>query len=37
VAGPRCSSEEVRSLVELVRDRVRQRLGVELTPLIQVW
>jgi UDP-N-acetylmuramate dehydrogenase len=37
VAGPRCSSDDVRSLVELVRDRVRQRLGVELTPLIQVW
>lgn len=37
VAGPRCTSEDVRSLVELVRDRVRQRLGVELTPLIQVW
>jgi UDP-N-acetylmuramate dehydrogenase len=37
VAGPRCTSDDVRSLVEQVRDRVRQRLGVELTPLIQVW
>ncbi len=37
VAGPRCSSDDVRGLVEQVRDRVRQRLGVELTPLIQVW
>jgi len=37
VAGPRCSADDVRSLVELVRDRVRQRLGVELAPLIQVW
>jgi UDP-N-acetylmuramate dehydrogenase len=37
VAGPRCTSDDVRTLVELVRDRVRQRLGVELTPLIQVW
>ena len=37
VSGPRCSADDVRTLVELVRDRVRQRLGVELTPLIQVW
>jgi UDP-N-acetylmuramate dehydrogenase len=37
VAGPRCTSDNVRTLVEQVRDRVRQRLGVELTPLIQVW
>jgi UDP-N-acetylmuramate dehydrogenase len=37
VAGPRCTADDVRSLVELVRDRVRQRLGVELAPLIQVW
>jgi UDP-N-acetylmuramate dehydrogenase len=37
VAGPRCTSDDVRNLVELVRDRVRQRLGVELAPLIQVW
>lgn len=37
VAGPRCTGDDVRTLVELVRDRVRQRLGVELTPLIQVW
>ncbi len=37
VAGPRCTTEDARALVELVRDRVRQRLGVELTPLIEVW
>lgn len=37
VAGPGCSADDVRRLMELVRDRVRQRLGVELTPLIQVW
>jgi UDP-N-acetylmuramate dehydrogenase len=37
VAGPRCTADDVRTLVELVRDRVRQRLGVELAPLIQVW
>lgn len=37
VAGPGCSADDVRRLVEQVRDRVRQRLGVELTPLIQVW
>ena len=37
VAGPRCTSDDVRTLVELVRDRVRQRLGVDLAPLIQVW
>jgi UDP-N-acetylmuramate dehydrogenase len=37
VAGPGCTADDVRRLVEQVRDRVRQRLGVELTPLIQVW
>ncbi|MDA0254057.1 MAG: UDP-N-acetylmuramate dehydrogenase [Planctomycetota bacterium] len=37
VATAGCTTEDARSLVELVRDRVRQRLGVELTPLIQVW
>ncbi len=37
VPGPGCSADDVRRLVELVRDRVRQRLGVELSPLIQVW
>jgi UDP-N-acetylmuramate dehydrogenase len=37
VAGSGCTSDDVRQLVEQVRDRVRQRLGVELTPLIQVW
>ena len=37
VAAPRCTTDDARALVELVRDRVRQRLGVELTPLIQVW
>ena len=37
VAGRGCTSDDVRGLVELVRERVRQRLGVELTPLIRVW
>jgi len=37
VAGPRCTADDVRTLIEMVRERVRQRLGVELTPLIQVW
>jgi UDP-N-acetylmuramate dehydrogenase len=37
VASPRTSSDDVRALVELVRERVRQRLGVELVPLIRVW
>ncbi len=37
VAGPRATSDDIRALVELVRERVRQRLGVELVPLIQVW
>jgi UDP-N-acetylmuramate dehydrogenase len=37
VAGPRSTSDDVRALVEIVRDRVRQRLGVELVPLIRVW
>jgi hypothetical protein len=30
VASPRTSSDDVRALVELVRERVRQRLGVTL-------
>jgi UDP-N-acetylmuramate dehydrogenase len=37
VAAPGCTADDVRRLIEQVRDRVRQRLGVELTPLIQVW
>ena len=37
VAGPRCTSDDVRTLVELVRAKVRDRLGVELTPHIEVW
>jgi UDP-N-acetylmuramate dehydrogenase len=37
VAGRRCTSDDVRSLVEQVRERVRQRLGVELTPQIRIW
>ena len=37
VASVRCTSEEVRKLVEAVRSRVRERLGVELTPQIEVW
>jgi UDP-N-acetylmuramate dehydrogenase len=37
VASPRCGSDDVRALIELVRAKVRERLGVELTPLIEVW
>ena len=37
VVFPKCSSDDVRLLVELVRSKVRERLGVELTPQIEVW
>jgi UDP-N-acetylmuramate dehydrogenase len=37
VAGPHCSSDDIRTLVETVRGRVREKLGIELTPLIEVW
>lgn len=37
VAHPGCSSDDVRLLVENVRARVRERLGIELTPQIEVW
>jgi UDP-N-acetylmuramate dehydrogenase len=37
VASPGCTSNDVRGLLELVRSTVRQQLGVELTPLIDVW
>jgi UDP-N-acetylmuramate dehydrogenase len=37
VAGPRCTSDDVRGLVEAVRSCVRDKLGVELTPQIEVW
>lgn len=37
VAGPRSTSDDVRSLVEAVRRRVRDQLGVDLTPQIEVW
>lgn len=37
VAGPQCSSDDVRALVEEVRAHVRERLGVELSPQIEVW
>jgi UDP-N-acetylenolpyruvoylglucosamine reductase len=37
MAGPHCSSDDVRTLVETVRSRVREKLGVELTPQIEVW
>jgi len=37
VASPRCSSDDVRALIELVRAKVRERLGVELAPQIEVW
>jgi UDP-N-acetylmuramate dehydrogenase len=37
VAGPHCSADDVRTLVETVRSRVRDKLGVELAPQIEVW
>jgi UDP-N-acetylmuramate dehydrogenase len=37
VAGPQCTSQDVRTLVEQVRKRVRDALGVDLTPQIEVW
>lgn len=37
VAQPGCTSDDVRLLVEQVRARVRERLGVELTPQIELW
>ena len=37
LAGPHCTSDDVRGLVEQVRARVRERLGVELAPQIEVW
>ena len=37
VAAPGCSSDDVRGLIELVRGRVRERLGVDLTPQIEMW
>jgi UDP-N-acetylmuramate dehydrogenase len=37
VAGPQCTSDEIRGLVEAVRGHVREKLGVELTPQIEVW
>jgi UDP-N-acetylmuramate dehydrogenase len=37
VAEANCTSDDVRSLVEQVRSRVRDTLGVELTPQIEVW
>lgn len=37
VAHPGCTSDDVRGLVEAVRARVREKLGVELTPQIEMW
>ncbi|MFM8633247.1 MAG: UDP-N-acetylmuramate dehydrogenase [Planctomycetia bacterium] len=37
VAAAGCSSNDLRGLVEHVRTVVRDKLGVELTPLIDVW
>jgi len=37
VAEPGCTSDDVRMLVEKVRTRVRDALGVELAPQIEVW
>jgi len=37
VAAANCPSDDVRELIEQVRRRVRERLGVELVPQIEVW
>lgn len=37
VAHAGCTSDDVRGLVEAVRSRVREKLGVELTPQIEMW
>jgi UDP-N-acetylmuramate dehydrogenase len=37
VAEQGCTSDDVRALVEQVRGRVRDAVGVELTPQIEVW
>jgi UDP-N-acetylmuramate dehydrogenase len=37
LAGPKATSEDVIRLVELVRDNVRDRLGVELQSSLEVW
>lgn len=37
VAHPGCTADDVRLLVEQVRGRVRERLGVELDPQIESW
>lgn len=37
VAAAGCTSDDVRGLIEMVRGRVRERLGVELTPQIEMW
>jgi UDP-N-acetylmuramate dehydrogenase len=37
IAKPGCTSGEVKALLEMVRTQVRDRLGVDLTPQIEVW
>ncbi|MFM8890551.1 MAG: FAD-binding protein, partial [Planctomycetia bacterium] len=37
VAAAHCTSDDVRGLVEMVRAKVRERLGVELAPQIEGW
>jgi UDP-N-acetylmuramate dehydrogenase len=37
VASPGCSSDDIRGLIELVRGKVRERFGVDLTPQIEMW
>jgi UDP-N-acetylenolpyruvoylglucosamine reductase len=37
VAGAGCTTDDVRTLVERVRVRVRDTLGVDLTPQIELW
>jgi UDP-N-acetylenolpyruvoylglucosamine reductase len=37
VAEPECTSQDVLRLIDLIRDQVRDRMGVELELEIEVW
>ncbi len=37
VAGSQCSSDDIRSLLDEVRLVVRERLGIDLEPQLEVW
>ena len=37
IAEPECTSEDVLRLIDLVRDQVSQRLGVELELALEIW